>query len=165
MRQSFVLLLLALAAGLAAAPGATGQVAQVPHVVNRPALTLEGARRAMAAAEAEAERNNWTVAIAIVDASGELIMFARRDGTQLASVEVAIGKARTAVRFRRPTRALDETLSGGRLALLAIEGLMPIEGGVPITVDGEIVGAIGVSGVTAQQDAAVAEAGVSAIAR
>jgi glc operon protein GlcG len=135
------------------------------QVLNRPALSLDGAKQVIAAAEAEAERNNWTVAIAIVDPAGELLLFHRRDGTQPGSIDVAIGKARTAARFRRPTKALEDVVLGGRTVLLAVSGITPLEGGVPIVIDGEIVGAIGVSGVTSQQDAQVAEAGTRAVAR
>jgi glc operon protein GlcG len=142
-----------------ALPGAHGQV------LSRPMLSLDGAKQVIAAAEAEAVRNDWTVAIAIVDAGGDLLLFHRRDGTQLASIDIAIGKAKTAARFRRPTKALEDAVLGGRAVLLALDDLTPLEGGVPIVIDGEVVGAIGVSGVTSQQDAVIAEAGVRAVTR
>jgi glc operon protein GlcG len=126
-------------------------------------LTLEAAKLMMDASYAEAARNNWNVVIAIVDAGGELIMLHRRDGTQAASVEIARGKARTAVRFQRPTKLLEEAVAGGRLAFLAVEGMLPMEGGVPVVVGGRVIGAVGVSGVTPQQDAQVAQAGVNAL--
>jgi uncharacterized protein GlcG (DUF336 family) len=126
-------------------------------------LTLEAAKLMMEAAHAEAARNNWNVVIAIVDAGGELIMLHRRDGTQAGSVEIARGKARTAVRFQRPTKALEEAVAGGRLVFLAVEGMLPMEGGVPLVVGGRVIGAVGVSGVTPQQDAQVAQAGVNAL--
>jgi glc operon protein GlcG len=126
-------------------------------------LTLEAATLMMDAAHAEAARNNWNVVIAVVDAGGELIMLHRRDGTQAGSVEIARGKARTAVRFQRPTKALEEAVASGRLVFLAVEGMLPMEGGVPVVVDGRVIGAVGVSGVTPQQDAQVAQAGVSAL--
>jgi glc operon protein GlcG len=128
-------------------------------------LSLDGARRVLAGAEAEARRNNWNVAISIVDPSGGQILFQRMDGVGPMPLEIAVGKAQTAARFRRPTRALQESLAAGNTAFLAIEGLMPLEGGIPIVVDGEIVGAIGVSGVTAQQDAQIAQAGIDALLR
>src|SRR5690606_38174958 len=128
-------------------------------------LSLEAAKGMAAAAEAEARRNDWPVAIAIVDAHGGLIHFQRLDGTQAASLEIAVGKARTAARFRRPTKALEDALAAGRTALLGVEGILPLEGGIPVTVDGEVVGAIGVSGVTSQQDAQVAQAGLDALRR
>lgn len=126
-------------------------------------LTLDAARRAVAAAEAEARRNQWRVSIAVVDAYGELVAFQRMDDAALTSGTIAQAKARTAARFRRPTRALDSSLTAGRTALLAFEGVMPVEGGVPITAGGRVVGAVGVSGVTSQQDAQCAQAGVRAV--
>lgn len=126
-------------------------------------LTLEAARRAVAAADSAARRNGWRVSVAVVDAHGELLAFQRMDDAPLSSVGVAQAKARTAARFRRPTRALDSALAGGRTALLALEGVVPIEGGVPIAVAGRVVGAVGVSGVTSQQDAVCAQAGAAAV--
>lgn len=128
-------------------------------------ISLDAARHMAQAAEAEAVRNQWNVAIAIVDAAGELILFHRLDGVQPVSLDIAVQKARTAARFRRPTKALEEALQGGRTALLALDGVLPLEGGVPIVVDGQVIGAIGVSGVTSQQDAQIAQAGVSALRR
>lgn len=118
----------------------------------------------MAAAEAEAAKNNWPVAIAIVDTAGHLVLFQKQDNTQHASVRIAIGKARTALEFRRPTKALEDVVAGGGagLRLLAVEDITPLEGGVLIVASGKIVGAIGVSGVTSQQDAQVARAGAEA---
>src|SRR6516164_7885596 len=95
-------------------------------------ITLDDAKKAMAAAEAEARRNNWSMAIAILDAGGHLILFERMDDVQIGSVEIAIGKARTAVNFKRPTKALDDLVSGGRNAFLAIEGVIPLQGGLPV---------------------------------
>ena len=117
----------------------------------------------MAAAEAEATKNKWTVAIAIVDEAGDLIALHKIDDTQAGSIDIAIAKARTSARMKRPTKALEDAVAGGRNALLGVEGLMPLEGGVPITVGGRIVGAVGVSGVTSQQDAQVAMAGIAAL--
>lgn len=128
-------------------------------------LSLEAAQRMAAAAEAEARRNNWPVAIAVVDASGGLILFHRLDGTQPASLDIALQKARTSAGFKRPTKALEDAVAGGRTALLGVAGLLPLEGGIPVTVDGQVIGAIGVSGVTSQQDAQVAQAGLAALAR
>jgi uncharacterized protein GlcG (DUF336 family) len=103
------------------------------------------------------------VSIAVVDAAGELVAFQRMDDAALTSIGVSQAKARTAARFRRPTRALDSTLAAGRTALLAFEGIMPVEGGVPIVVGGRVVGGVGVSGVTSQQDAQCAQAGANAV--
>ncbi|MBW8267928.1 GlcG/HbpS family heme-binding protein [Caldovatus aquaticus] len=153
----------ALALALAAAP-ALAQPAGPPQY-GAP-IGLEAARRAMAAAEAEAMRNNWPVAIAIVDSGGHLVMLHRLDSTQIGSIRIAEGKARTALEFRRPTKALEDVVAGGGagLRLLAVEGLTPLEGGVPIEIGGRIVGAIGVSGVLSAQDAQVARAGAAAAA-
>jgi glc operon protein GlcG len=150
-------LALNLAFGFALAPVAEAQFA------TRQALTLDGAKRVMAAAEAEAMKNTWTVAIAVVDEAGELVLFHKIDETQAGSIDIAIAKARTAARMKRPTKALEDAVAGGRTALLAVEGLMPLEGGVPITVDGRVIGAVGVSGVTSQQDAQVATVGIAAL--
>jgi len=128
-------------------------------------ITLDGAKKMMAGAEAEARKNNWTVAIAIVDAAGNLLMFQKMDETQFASINVAIGKARTAVGFKRPTKALEEIIAGGRSVFLAIEGLTPLQGGLPVTVDGQVIGAVGVSGVMSSQDEQVAQAALDALTR
>jgi glc operon protein GlcG len=156
-RTLLTALALNLAVGLAISPAAEAQFAA------RQALTLEGAKRIMAAAEAEAMKNKWTVAIAIVDEAGDLVAFHKVDDTQAGSIDIAIGKARTAARMKRPTKALEDAIAGGRTTLLAVEGLTPLEGGVPITSNGRIIGAVGVSGVTSQQDAQVAEAGIAAL--
>jgi uncharacterized protein GlcG (DUF336 family) len=126
-------------------------------------LSAEAARRALAAAEAEARKNRWDVSIAVVDAYGELAAFLRLDGAPPLSIELSRAKARTAARFRRPTRALDSSITAGRMALLAADNGLPMEGGVPIVIDGVVVGAVGVSGVTSQQDAVVAAAGAGAV--
>jgi len=135
------------------------------QVADRKMVTLDGARKILAAAEAEARKNNWNVAIAIVDETGHLIAFQKFDDVQVGSIDIAIGKARTAARMKRPTKALEDAVAGGRSVLLAVEGLMPLEGGVPITVDGRVIGAVGVSGVTSQQDAQIAMAGIAALTK
>lgn len=119
-------------------------------------ITLEAAKQMAAAGEAEARKNGWNVAIAIVDASGGLIYFQRLDETQPGSIAIAQGKARTAALFKRPTKALEESVAGGKLGFLAVDGVVPIQGGVPVTVDGKVIGAVGVSGVTSAQDEQVA---------
>jgi glc operon protein GlcG len=156
--MSVVLRAAAVAAVLLAAPGALRA-----QLVDQKVLSQEGARRALAAAETEARRNGWRVSIAVVDATGELMAFTRMDDAAVTSVAISQGKARTAARFRRPTRALDSSLTAGRTALLAFEGIMPVEGGVPIVVGGRVVGGVGVSGVTSQQDAVAAQAGAGAV--
>lgn len=126
-------------------------------------ITLNGAKNMMAAAEAEARKNNWNVAIAIVDASANLIMFHKIDDTQPGSVAVSIGKAKTAANFKRATRALDEMITSGRTVFLAVEGAVPMQGGLPVTVDGKVIGAVGVSGVQSSQDEQVAQAAIDAL--
>jgi uncharacterized protein GlcG (DUF336 family) len=125
----------------------------------------EGAKRALVAAEQEARKQGWNVSIAVVDPAGELVGFLRMDGAPQASVDIARGKARTAARFRRPTKALEEIVAGGRVAAVTFEGMVLIEGGVPITVDGVVVGAVGVSGASSAQDAQVAQAAANAVTR
>ena len=129
-------------------------------------ISLDAAKKALAAAEAEAKKNNWPVAIAVVDSAAKLVAFSRLDNTQLGSVDIAIGKAVTANNLRRPTKALQDGIAQGgvNLRLLAVPGVMPLEGGVPIIVDGKVVGAIGVSGVASNQDAECAMAGAAAAA-
>ena len=129
------------------------------------AINLENAKKVAAPALAEARRNNWTMAVAIVDTAGDLIYYEKMDGTQAASADIALDKARSAARFKRPTKALQDVLAAGGdgLRLLALQGAVPVEGGVPLLVDGKIVGAIGVSGGTSQQDSQAAKAGVDAL--
>ena len=152
------------AAPPAAAPAAAAPPAAWPY--GRP-ISMEAARKAMAAAEEEATKNNWNVAISIIDSGGHAVMMHRLDGTQIASIRIAEGKARSALEFRRPTKALEDAIASGgaNLRLLAIEGLTPLEGGVLIQTGGRIVGAIGVSGVTSAQDAQIARAGAEAAVR
>ena len=128
-------------------------------------INIEQAKKAMASAEAEARKNNWQVVISIVDTGGHLVMLQRLDA-QNASVDIATGKARTSVNFRRPTKALEDGLAanGTALRILAVPGAMPLQGGLPIVVDGKIIGAIGVSGVTSAQDEIVAKAGADILA-
>jgi uncharacterized protein GlcG (DUF336 family) len=126
-------------------------------------ITLDDAKKAMAAAEAEARKNNWNVAIAILDAGGHLILFQKMDDTQIGSVNIAIGKAKTAVNFKRPTKAMEDIVAGGRMAFLAVEGITPIQGGLPVVVDGKAIGAVGVSGVQSSQDEQVAQAAVNVL--
>ena len=130
----------------------------------RKVLTLEAARVALAAAEAEALRNQWRVVIAVVDEGGHAIALERLDGAQWSSVDTAVEKARAAVAWKRPTRLLEESVNKGRFAFLSItQGMAALQGGVPIEVDGAIVGAVGVSGVRASDDEQVALAGVGAL--
>jgi glc operon protein GlcG len=129
-----------------------------------PAITLEQAKKAMAAAEAEAVKNSWPVAIYIVDSGSHMVMMQRLPNTQIASLDIAQGKATSANNFRRPTKALEDAVAGGGagLRLLALKNVTPLEGGELIMQDGKIIGAIGVSGVMSSQDAQVARAGAAA---
>ena len=127
-------------------------------------LSLEAARVALAGAEAEADRNNWRVVIAVVDDGGHTLALVRLDGTQWSSVDTAVEKARAAVAWKRPTRLLEESVNQGRTAFISIsQGMALLQGGVPIEVDGVIIGAIGVSGVKASDDEVIALAGVNAL--
>ena len=130
-----------------------------------PSITVDQAKVAAAPAIAEAKKNKFTMAIAIVDTAGELVYFEKMDDTQVGSVGVAIAKARSAARFKRPTKAFqDAVATGGEgLRILALEGAVPVEGGLPLVVGGRIVGAIGASGGTSQQDGVVAQAGANAL--
>jgi glc operon protein GlcG len=127
-------------------------------------ITLSAAKLAMAAAEAEAARNGWGVAIAIVDSGANLVMLHRLDNAQLSSVRIAEAKAKTAAEFRRPTKVFEDAVAGGGLGLRVLTfGANVAEGGVPIVSGGTIVGAIGVSGVQSHQDAQIAQAGADAV--
>ncbi len=127
-------------------------------------LTLADAKRVAAAAAEEARRNNWSVVIAVVDDAGLLVYLERLDGVQPASCDIAQAKARAAALFRRPTKALEETVAGGRVALLSLPHITPVEGGLPLVYEGQIVGAVGVSGVQSFEDGIVAKAGAEALA-
>ena len=128
-------------------------------------LSLDDAKLIASAAEAEAKRNNWNVVITIVDDGGNLLYLQKGDGTQIGSIEVAQGKAKTALLFKRPTKVWKEKLSEGRLEFLSMPGLVPVEGGIPLAVGNEVVGAIGVSGVQSSEDAQIARAGVAALSQ
>ena len=126
-------------------------------------LTLDDCKKIMAAAEAEAGRNNWAVCIAVVDDGGHLLAFQRLDACATASVAIAQGKARSAAIRRRPTKNDEDMVNNGRMSSLSMPGVTFLEGGVPIMVEGELVGAVGVSGVKSSEDAQVAQAGIDAL--
>jgi uncharacterized protein GlcG (DUF336 family) len=128
-------------------------------------ITLENAKKAAAPALAEARTQGWTMAVAIVDPAGTLVYYEKMDDTQLGSARVAIAKARSAALFKRPTKEFQDTLAGGAegLRVLRIEGAVPVEGGVPLVIDGKIAGAIGLSGGTSAQDGQCARAGADAL--
>ena len=154
--KSLVALMLALCVSTA--------LAQMPNPYGL-AISLENAKKAAAPALAEARKNNWNMAVAIVDIAGNLVYFEKMDAAQTASVNVAIDKARSAALFKRPTKALQDTLAAGGdgLRVLRLEGAVPAEGGIPLLMDGKIVGAIGVSGGTSQQDGQCAKAGADIV--
>ena len=128
-------------------------------------IGVEAARKAAAASVAESKKNNWTMAVAVVDTGGHLVYFERMDGTQTGSARVALEKATTAAAYKRPTKVFEDALAAGGagLRILTLSGAVAIEGGLPIVADGKIIGAIGLSGGTAQQDGLAAKAGIDAI--
>ena len=130
-----------------------------------PAISVDAAKKAAAPAIAEARKNNWTVAVAIVDTAGNLVYYEKMDNTQLGSAKVSIAKARCAALFKRPSKAFQDVLAGGGagLRVLRLEAVVPVEGGIPIVQDGKIVGAIGVSGDTSEHDGECAKAGADSI--
>ncbi len=134
----------------------------MPRIRELRVLTLKGATALADAAEAEARRREWTVAIAVVNPQAGLIHFRCMDGTQPGSQQVAIEKARTAANFKRPTKALEDALTAGRTGLLSMPGIITLEGGVPVLADGQIVGAIGISGMQSTQDGIIAAAALGA---
>jgi uncharacterized protein GlcG (DUF336 family) len=127
-----------------------------------PAVTLDQAKKLAAGAVAEANRNNWKVAIAIVDTHGFLKYYEMMDDTQTASATISVEKARTAAMFRRPTKMMEDMITNGRTAVLGLKGSLPVEGGLPIIVDGKVIGGIGISGLTSPQDGVVAQAALDA---
>ena len=141
---------------------ATAAVAQmaIPYGMS---IDLGNAKKVAAPALAEAKKNNWTMAVAIVDTAGNLVYFEKMDGTQAASATIAVDKARSAAQFKRPTKALQDALTAGGdgLRILGLPGAVPVEGGIPLVVNGKIVGAIGVSGGTSAQDSQCAAAGAA----
>ena len=128
----------------------------------RPVLTLADCRLIAAAAEAEATRNDWAVAIAILDDGGHLLHFHRMDGATPANAAIAVEKGRSAAVARRPTKAWEDRIAAGRVSLLKMP-VLPVEGGLPIVVQGDCIGAVGVSGVQSHEDAQIAEAGIDAL--
>ena len=143
---------------------ATVKAQQMPNPYGAP-ISLENAKKSAAAGIAEARKNNWQMAVAIVDPSGTLVYYEKIDNTQTASAQVAINKARSSAVYKRPTKAFQDALAkgGDGLRILGLEGAVPVEGGVPIVMDGKIVGAIGMSGGTSAQDAQCAQVGADAL--
>jgi uncharacterized protein GlcG (DUF336 family) len=147
---------------LALTSAAFGQApAIVPYGVS---ISPEAAKKIAAASVAEARKNNWAMAVAIVDTGGYLVYFERMQDTQLGSVEIAIEKAKSAALFRRPTKSFQDTVAAGGegLRILRLTGAVPVEGGIPIIVDGKVIGAVGASGGSSDQDGRTAQAGAAA---
>lgn len=143
---------------------ASAPAQQMPNPYGAP-ISLDNAKKAAAAAVAEAKKNNWTMAFAVVDPNGTLVYYEKLDNTQLGSAPVAINKARSSALFKRPTKSFEDAVAkgGDGLRTLGLEGAVPLEGGVPIVMDGKIVGAIGVSGGTSAQDLQCAQIGADAL--
>jgi glc operon protein GlcG len=171
VRLLVIACVLAAAAGpaLAQQPAAPAPAAAAsgPMLPYGPPITLDQAKRAMAASELEAAKNSWQVAITILDSGGNLVMFHKVDNTQLSAITTSEGKARTALEFKLPSKALDDAIAAGGagMRLLALKDITPLQGGVLVEVNGAIIGAIGVSGALSAQDEQVATVGAAALAR
>jgi uncharacterized protein GlcG (DUF336 family) len=155
----------AAAAALLLVPVVAGaQTPMPPLPLYGPSIGHDAAQKAIAASEAEARKNGWLMVTAVVDTDGRLVALSRMDSAQFGSLDIAIGKAVTANNFKRPTKAFQENIAqgGANLRFVAVPGLLPIEGGIPIVADGKIIGAIGVSGAASNQDAQCATAGAEA---
>jgi len=151
------------AAGILCCMASGGGAQMMPNPYGA-SVTLENAKKAAAPAVAEAEKNHWNVAVAIVDTSGNLVYYEKMDNTQLGSGAVAVDKARTAALFKRPSKAFEDAVATpGGARVLSLPGVTPIEGGIPLVMDGKIVGAIGVSGGTSAQDGQCAKAGADVL--
>ena len=142
--------------------GANAQPVRPPY---GQAINLETAKKVATASSAEAKKNSWNVAIAIVDNHGYLVYYEMMDDTQTASANVALEKAKTSAGFRRPSKEFEDNVASGRNAVLGLTGAMPIEGGLPLVVGGKMIGAIGVSGVMAAQDGQIAKAGADSLGK
>lgn len=145
--------------------GSAASAQPAPLVAQQTVLTAEGAQRALRAAEKEATRRGLKLSIAVVDAAGHLLAFRRMDDARLISIDVSVGKARTAAYLRSPSKTLEDMINGGRAALVGIEGITPVQGAVPIIVGGVVVGAIGASGASAADDELAAKAGAAALSK
>ena len=138
-----------------------------PQIPYGAPISLEQAKKVIADAEAEAKKNSWNVVIAVLDSGGHVVMLQRLDGAQLGSIDVAKEKAHSAVLYRRPTKMFQDLVGqgGANLRLLRLSGASVLEGGIPLIVDGKLIGAVGVSGVTSEQDAQIAQAGAEALTK
>src|SRR3954447_7635987 len=165
MRKAVIALSIA---GMALATAAQAEMATTPApapspTYGQPGVTLEQATKAVDAAVAEAKKNGWLMAVAGVSNSGFLVHFSKMDQTQFASVQIAIDKGKAAAQFRRPTKVFEDRANGGSPSVLSLHGVVASEGGVPLMRDGKIIGAIGCSGGTSQQDGQACKAGVDTI--
>jgi glc operon protein GlcG len=144
---------------------ALGMEAQMLPNPYGPPISVENAKKAAAAALAEAAKNHWNMAVAVVDPNGTLVYYEKTDNTQIGSANVSIAKARSAALYKRPTKAFQDALASGGagMRVLGLEGAVPVEGGIPIIADGKIIGAIGVSGANSDQDGQCAQAGANTI--
>ena len=175
LRQSVFVCALLCAFAFGAAPAVTPASAQQPAAPTAappqppygPPLTLDQAKRVMAASELEAAKNSWSVAITILDSGGNMVMFHKGDNTQLSGISTSAGKARTALEFKLPSKALDDAIAAGGagMRLLALKDITPLQGGLLILIDGKIAGAIGVSGALSAQDDQIAKAGTDVLAK
>lgn len=168
MKMALLLSLVLVTALLVASPPAQAQQPVAPPPPQIPygaPISLEQAKKVVAGAEAEAKKNKWNMVIAVLDSGGHLVMLERMDGTQLGSIDAARDKAYSAVLYRRPTKVFQDLVAGGgaNLRLLRLAGASPLEGGIPLIVDGKLVGAVGVSGAASEQDAQVAKAGAESL--
>ena len=164
--KSFIVLTLVLCAAcvFGQAPASTPPTSNYLIPIGQ-AISVEAAKKAAAAAVAEARKNNWLMVVAVVDPGGTLVYYERMDNVQLGSAEVAIAKARSAALYKRPTKAFQDAVEKGgiNLRVFALKGAVPVDGGLPIVVDGKLVGAIGLSGDLSENDAKCAAAGVAAL--
>jgi glc operon protein GlcG len=159
--QKLIVASLAICAAVFISAEARAQAPAPPQVVSP--ITLDQARKAAAAAEAEAKKNHWNMAITIVEPSGALVYFQKMDGTQYGSINVALDKATSAALYRRPTSAFFAGLKAGNLFLMQLRGANAVPGGFPLVVGGKLIGGIGCSGATGEQDSQVCMAGVNAL--
>ena len=133
------------------------------QLLEKKTISLAAAKKMAAGAEAEAAKNNWTMVISVLDDGGNLVYLERMDGTQLGRIEVSQNKARTAIEFKRPTKAFQDLVDQGQPHLVTLDHITAVQGGLPITVEGKIIGAIGASGGTSAQDEQCAQAGLTAL--
>ena len=151
------------AAGILCCAATGGKTQMMPNPYGA-SVTLENAKKAAALAVAEAEKNHWNMAVAVVDTSGNLVYYEKMDNTQLGSATVAVDKARTAALYKRPSKAFEDAIATpGGARVLSLHGVAAVEGGIPLVMDGKIVGAIGVSGAASAQDGQCAKAGADAL--